>query len=268
MECLPNQFLQPLNKSTTLFKITQWTPNIEKTKAIDHVQHHNATTLSLPTSPTYTAPINHAIASLQRPSYVMIFPQVALHTKNANLFGPLAHQMLFQGKKGISRASQNLKVWANIKSSIAFQTPPPSIRGHSIQHVGIQSLHQWIHCLSGSSSQLMTTLSLPFLEFIGWCLSKLLRCLVAGKGVWGDQNLVIWKAIPHCLMWCFWRERNARIFSGCELSVVEMKLKFYRTLMDWMSAIGLVRFSNMLEFIDSCFFELIELIVFFHLAHS
>jgi hypothetical protein len=34
---------------------------------------------------------------------------------------------------------------------------------------------------------------------------------------------------------------------------VEMKQKFYRSLMDWMSAIGLVRFSNMLEFIDSCF---------------
>jgi hypothetical protein len=33
---------------------------------------------------------------------------------------------------------------------------------------------------------------------------------------------------------------------------VEMKHLFYRTLMDWMSEIGLVRFSNMLEFIDYC----------------
>ena len=65
-------------------------------------------------------------------------------------------------------------------------------------------------------------------------------------------NLVIWKAIPHCLMWCIWREHNARIFEGYELSVVEMKQLFYCILMDWMAAIGLVRFSNMLEFIDFC----------------
>ena len=26
------------------------------------------------------------------------------------------------------------------------------------------------------------------------------------------QNLVLWRVIPHCLMWCLWRERNARIY--------------------------------------------------------
>jgi hypothetical protein len=51
-----------------------------------------------------------------------------------------------------------------------------------------------------------------------------------------------------------WKERNARTFEGSELSVVELKLQLYRSLMDWMSAIGLVRFSNMLEFIDYCSF--------------
>jgi hypothetical protein len=30
--------------------------------------------------------------------------------------------------------------------------------------------------------------------------------------LWHHQNIVIWKAIPHCVMWCIWRERNARIF--------------------------------------------------------
>ena len=64
-----------------------------------------------------------------------------------------------------------------------------------------------------------------------------------------------------------WKKRNARTFKGSELSVVELrtfkgselsvvelKLQLYRSLMDWMSAIGLVRFSNMLEFIDYCSF--------------
>ena len=31
------------------------------------------------------------------------------------------------------------------------------------------------------------------------------------------QNFVIWKVIPHWLMWCLWRECNARTFKGCEL---------------------------------------------------
>ena len=28
------------------------------------------------------------------------------------------------------------------------------------------------------------------------------------------RNNTIWKAIPHCLMWCIWHERNARILRG------------------------------------------------------
>ena len=68
------------------------------------------------------------------------------------------------------------------------------------------------------------------------------------------RHSVIWKAIPHCIMWCLWRERNARIFEDCELSVVEIKLHFYRSLLDWMSVTGLFRLSNMLDLIDNCSF--------------
>ena len=28
------------------------------------------------------------------------------------------------------------------------------------------------------------------------------------------QNIVIWKAIPYCVMWCIWRERNVRNLLG------------------------------------------------------
>ena len=69
-----------------------------------------------------------------------------------------------------------------------------------------------------------------------------------------QQNLVIWRAIPHCLMWCLWRQRNARTFEGCELRVVELKLQFYRYLFDWLSATGLFSFSNLLDLIDYCSF--------------
>ena len=64
------------------------------------------------------------------------------------------------------------------------------------------------------------------------------------------QNLVLWRVIPHCLMWCLWRERNVRIFLGCELSVFELKLQFFRSLLDWMSASGLCSLSNLLDLLD------------------
>ena len=89
---------------------------------------------------------------------------------------------------------------------------------------------------------------------IQWVMPKraidLFHCWIGSVG----RTSVIWKAIPHCIMWCIWRERNARTFEDCELSVVELKLHFYRSLLDWMSATGLFRLSNMLDLIDYCSF--------------
>jgi hypothetical protein len=65
------------------------------------------------------------------------------------------------------------------------------------------------------------------------------------------QNAVIWRAVPHCVLWCLWRERNARTFEGCETSVVDLKLHFYRLLLDWLSVIGLFNFTNVIDLIDS-----------------
>jgi hypothetical protein len=66
------------------------------------------------------------------------------------------------------------------------------------------------------------------------------------------QNIEIWKAIPHCLMWCLWRERNARTFEDCERNVLELKLVFFRTLFDWMTTTGLLSFLSFLEFFYHC----------------
>ena len=66
------------------------------------------------------------------------------------------------------------------------------------------------------------------------------------------QNIVIWRVVPHCVLWCLWREHNARTFEGCETSVVKLKLQFYHLLFDWMSVTGLFNFSNVLDLIDIC----------------
>jgi hypothetical protein len=66
------------------------------------------------------------------------------------------------------------------------------------------------------------------------------------------QNIEIWKAIPHCLMWCIWRERNERTFEDSERNTLALKKMFFRTLFDWMSALGLFSFTSLVEFLDHC----------------
>jgi hypothetical protein len=66
------------------------------------------------------------------------------------------------------------------------------------------------------------------------------------------QHVEIWKAIPHCLMWCLWRERNVHTFEDCKQNVLALKLQFLQTLFDWMIATDLFSFSFFLDFIDSC----------------
>jgi hypothetical protein len=45
-----------------------------------------------------------------------------------------------------------------------------------------------------------------------------------------------------------------RTFEGCETSVVDLKLHFYRLLLDWLSVTGLFNFTNVIDLIDSCSF--------------
>ena len=43
------------------------------------------------------------------------------------------------------------------------------------------------------------------------------------------RNIELWRIVLHCLLWCIWRERNARSFEGCERSMLEIK-SFFLTL--------------------------------------
>ena len=66
------------------------------------------------------------------------------------------------------------------------------------------------------------------------------------------RNGVIWKAVPHCLMWGIWRERNARNFEDSERSLPGLKLFFFRILLDWMSVVGCYSLCLICDLIDHC----------------
>jgi hypothetical protein len=62
---------------------------------------------------------------------------------------------------------------------------------------------------------------------------RVIELFACWQGNFGrHQHINIWRAIPHCLMWCVWKERNARTFESCEQTVAELKLLFLRMLFD------------------------------------
>ena len=64
---------------------------------------------------------------------------------------------------------------------------------------------------------------------ISWVMPRGVEDLFAcWSGIRGNLNSgAIWKAAPHCLMWCSWRERNSRTFSGEEQLVPKLKFSFF-----------------------------------------
>ena len=78
----------------------------------------------------------------------------------------------------------------------------------------------------------------------------LLSCWSVRSGK--SESAVIWKTIPHVLMWCIWRERNNRTFLGEEQSIPALKCSVLQTLYDWLKAFNLVGCNSLTEMIDSC----------------
>ena len=81
-------------------------------------------------------------------------------------------------------------------------------------------------------------------------VSELLWCWpgVLGK----SRQAVIWRTIPHCLLWCVWREWNLRTFEGLEMALPDLLLIFFRMLFDWLHVLGVFSFSSFQDFIDCC----------------
>ena len=67
-------------------------------------------------------------------------------------------------------------------------------------------------------------------------------------------NIDLWRLVPHCLMWCIWRERKARCFKGCEQSLLEIKSFFLHTLLVWSVALSHFSCFSLPLLLDHCNF--------------
>ena len=99
--------------------------------------------------------------------------------------------------------------------------------------------------------------NLVFILFgISWVMPRgvedLFACWSGKRG--NSESGAIWKAVPHCLMRCLWRERNSRTFSGEEQSVPMLKLSFLNTLFEWLKASHLISAHSVAEMLDNCSF--------------
>ena len=68
------------------------------------------------------------------------------------------------------------------------------------------------------------------------------------------SSILIWKMIPHCLVWCLRRERNSRHFEDFERTTPDLKLFFFHTLLDWVVGLGSFSIHSVLELVDHCTF--------------
>ena len=91
---------------------------------------------------------------------------------------------------------------------------------------------------------------------VSWViLQSVVGLLACWQGRFGcHRNGYIWLIVPHCLLWCLWRETNSRCFEDKERSISDLKLFFFRTLMDWLAALRNQSFLSFLDFLDSCNF--------------
>ena len=94
--------------------------------------------------------------------------------------------------------------------------------------------------------------------FVWGVLGDALSCAaslgwLAGQ-FWRYSEYGCWRMVPHCVMWCLWRERNARHFEDSERSIVDLKLLFFQTLYGWVNSLGFCSINSITELIDYCTF--------------
>ena len=86
-------------------------------------------------------------------------------------------------------------------------------------------------------------------------LMSVVELFACWQGRFGrHRNGDIWMVVPHCLKWCIWKERNNRCFESNGRSMPDLKLLFFRTLLDWFLVWRNHHFSSILDFLDLCNF--------------
>ena len=66
------------------------------------------------------------------------------------------------------------------------------------------------------------------------------------------RKMDLWRAVPHCVLWCIWREQSTRCLEGIEWSILELKYFLLHSLLDWSCVFYSFPCSNFLDMLDHC----------------
>jgi hypothetical protein len=67
-----------------------------------------------------------------------------------------------------------------------------------------------------------------------WVMPCSIKELLASWWTVGrTRSTVVWKMVPHCILWCIWREQNNRCFEGLSRTREELLHFFLVTLFSW-----------------------------------
>jgi hypothetical protein len=95
---------------------------------------------------------------------------------------------------------------------------------------------------------------------VEWVMPRrVIELLACWRGQLGSRNILeAWRMTSLCLMWCIWRERNARCFEDREISMEELNNVMFKSLYTWIAAYNSPHFSSFSEFLDFCSFFLLD----------
>jgi hypothetical protein len=86
-------------------------------------------------------------------------------------------------------------------------------------------------------------------------LGSVTDCLGSWRAQKGIRTVLqTWRMMPLCVMWCLWRERNARNFEDRELGLMELKKRLIQTLFSWRVMWHSPQVSTFAEFLEFCTF--------------
>ena len=88
---------------------------------------------------------------------------------------------------------------------------------------------------------------------ITWVMPhSILALLESWRGTVGTcRSWEVWGVVPACLFWCIWRVRNHHTFEGVELSLLNIKFIFLRTLYDWFPNTSSFSMNSFINFVDA-----------------
>jgi len=65
-----------------------------------------------------------------------------------------------------------------------------------------------------------------------------------------DRAKEAWRLAPLCLLWCIWREQNARLFEDVETSMIELQKRLLNMLYLWIASHHCLNGFTYVEFLN------------------